>query len=1370
MKLSKHLSILFTFCFGVYAKALDFVNTPLFLLNASVPNIVMMLDDSGSMDVDLLNLRHYDSCAYQYVFAPSFTSNEITSDPGGDYKVCFYDNENYTGTKNCFIESDAWTGGAPTYRHDVWSSVRLKPGYGVRVYRGGSYTDTTTDFSTDQVRLTNGFDNSISSFKIFKTNEPSQSCGNLRTNGYIYPNGSWQRYFYIYSHDNAYWATALSSDFSIRDTKYFYDEWGDWRLFSSDMNVMYYDPSMNYQPWRASDPNASFTAARAHGLSGGAGYNSILDLTGSFYAVAVDDKGFTDVSGGPVRNADSFDTSGNGMIDIWDSHTLYQINSSAVTRTEVSYEVFDDDLGRNVVRRENRLPDITDSSKVAEIQQNYANWYQYSRRRSFVMSGAISQLVQSFPNYRYSYGVINNTSMLMNAPENNSDIPAHNDSLLADLFLRNRGLGSTPLAKGLNTVGSYLKKTGSDAPIIEECQQNFSILFTDGYWTGSLYNSSIGNEDGDPYSQTVADVAHYYYSNDLRPDLDDKVPISPVDPAVHQHLVTFPVAFGVDGSLNDTDNDGWPDVSGVQLKESDDWGNPYYWGSPNKINDLWHAAFNSKGLFSSARTPQELVDGLKNALAGANERISSASSVATNTGSLRGNSHVYQARFNSAGWTGDLIAHPLGPDGSILNPPSWQAASLLDVRAANNRVIITSDKNASNNLVGVPFRHAGSNTLSSSYVDRLKDGRSLLAIQGDVDDYVEALVDYLRGDAANESDAVLTDWKSCASEGDVCTVTGTTTVRYGISGNYNSKEVAGSVNCSDDEFGDSSVGNVKACEYAETRQYGFRSRSSKFGDLAHSDPVYVGPPTASYLDPEYLTFRSNWLSRAEMVYIGGNDGMLHGFDAETGVEKLAYVPFEMAKSIYKLADSGYAHDFFVDGQISIGDACVGNPSCSWKTMLAGSLRTGGRAVYALDVTDPASFSESKASNLFMWEFGSDDDADMGYFFGQPLIVKLSTGKWGVIISNGYNSDDGKAVLFILDAETGQPLAVGGKLDTQMGTAGDPNGLSSPTAVDTDSDGDVDLVYAGDLKGNLWKFDVSSSDPSNWGVGYSSGGSPIPLFAAGSTRPITVAPAVGRHPEESGYMIYFGTGKYIEITDNGNEGQATQSFYGIWDDTRDNSSFNASITSSELLQQTILQEVKLYPQDTNGDGLRNTSDSGFTFRLTSSNSICWRNCNGGAVPHRGWRFDMVYLSDNRGEKQVSDSILRNGRIIFTTLQPSLSSCDRGGRSWLMELNAADGSFLNEPPFDLNQDGEFDGSDVDYGAWGMVDPSVYCPSGNCQAPGGILIDEIVQTPSIMDCAPGVECKYISGSEGGIDKIDENVGSSSLGRQSWRELRGE
>ena len=93
----------------------------------------------------------------------------------------------------------------------------------------------------------------------------------------------------------------------------------------------------------------------------------------------------------------------------------------------------------------------------------------------------------------------------------------------------------------------------------------------------------------------------------------------------------------------------------------------------------------------------------------------------------------------------------------------------------------------------------------------------------------------------------------------------------------------------------------------------------------------------------------------------------------------------------------------------------------------------------------------------------------------------------------------------------------------------------------------------------------------------------------------------------------------------------------------------------------------------------------------------------------------------------------------------------------------------PPFDLNQDGEFDASDVDYGAWGMVDPSAYCPSGNCQTPGGILIDEIVQTPSIMDCAPGVECKYVSGSQGGIDKIDENVGSHSFGRQSWRELRG-
>ena len=711
-----------------------------------------------------------------------------------------------------------------------------------------------------------------------------------------------------------------------------------------------------------------------------------------------------------------------------------------------------------------------------------------------------------------------------------------------------------------------------------------------------------------------------------------------------------------------------------------------------------------------------------------------------------------------------------------------------------------------------------------------------LGILGGQDEYLTALVDYLRGDSDNESaDGSRNSWVACASEGGTCLVTGTQTVRYGSGNSWNTRVVTGSISCSNGafgdpapgvpkvcqyaesqsqagvqtnwvhcsnesqtcnvtgtravrfgvderwntrtvtngvscntgEFGDPASGENKTCQYAETTNYGFRPRVSKLGDFVHSNPVYVGPPVSRYEDEEYKTFKTSFSGRTPVVYVGGNDGMLHGFDARNGEELLAFVPYAVADKLYELADPEYSHAYFVDGVQTSGDVCVGlGATCSWKTILVGSLRSGGQGVYALDVTNPANFKESDAGSIFLWEFNRIHDSDMGFSFGKPLITELPDGKWGVIVANGYNSQNGKAVLYVLDALTGNQLA---KIDTQSGTASSPNGLSSPTAVDTDLDGKVDFVYAGDLKGNMWKFDLRSTSQSNWKVSYSNGSNPLPLFSGGSNRPITVAPTVGRHPSEVGYIVYFGTGKYIELTDNQSVGQSLQGFFGIWDDNRNDSDFSSSITNSDLLTQNILHELVLYPNDTNGDGSNDSGDEAQTFRITSRNGICWSNC-GGATPHRGWVFELALNGANRGEKQVTKPQLRNNRVIFTTLLPAASACSSGGQSWLMELSSIDGSSLLEPPFDLNRDAEFNKEDVNYANWTTEDITSICPAGQCPSPAGLLGEGIMQTPTIIDCARGVECKYISGSGGSIDQIDENSGANSLGRQSWRELRGD
>ncbi len=1184
MQLSKKFSLIsmFTILAAGHASALNLADKPLFLKNSAVPNVLLMLDDSGSMNWEILTQTHFPYC---------------------------------------------------------------------------NYLSTTSSY-----------------------------CPAVNSSGLIYKSDGGTAY-YMFEGYYEYNADSIT----------FFDNGNDWRILSSDMNVTYFNPDKDYEPWIGLS-DASFTSARKHPVSESNGYSSVRDLTGSFYVVADDSAGYTGSSPGVA--ASNYSSGSNGKVDAWDNHTIYQINGSSISRWEVTYAV----SGNRVVRQQNQVQDITSTTEVNAIKQNYANWYQYQRRRSYVTNSAIGSLLNFSPDYRYALGYINQSNMEVNSPSDN-DLDTHNKDLLSSLFSSYHGSGGTPLRRGLDLVGTYLSTSGINAPITDSCQQNFAVLFSDGYWNGSFSNTSIGNSDGDSYTSTVADIANYYYSNDLRSDLANGVQSSSSNSVTHQNMSTFTVAFGVEGLLDDSNGDGWPDVNGINLAESSDWGDPFRSRSPAKIDDMWHAAFNSRGLFSSARTPDEMVNALSGALAEVDRRTGSAAAVATNSGSLQGDTHVYQARFDSADWTGDLWALPLDPSGGDVSATAtWKAADQLPF----SRVIITADRNSNDDLVGRKFR---SGSLSSDYQAKLTAGMQALGATGSTDNFTGALVDYLRGANANSFNA-----------------------------------------------------------------YTFRKRNSKLGDLVHSEPVYVGRPNAGITDSSYQAFKTRNANRDAMIYVGANDGMLHGFDAETGEEQLAFVPNTLAGDLYHLADPDYDHRYYVDGAVTSRDVCTnasGTGSCSWKTLLVGALRGGGKGVYALDVTDPNNFSESKANEIFKWEFNSEHDThgdDMGFSFGDPVIAKMWNDRWAVIVANGYNSANGKAMLFILDAETGETMAV---LDTLTGDRSSPNGLSAPTAVDTDADGIVDAIYAGDLQGNLWKFYVSR----DWGHGYTiysdSQGKhiPIPLFSAGEGRPITVAPTVAKHPTMFGQIVYFGTGKYLENIDNMITGQTTQKFYGIWSEYgavgwSSAQKRDSAVEESSLLAQTIERELAVYPVDSNKDGNSNSGDTSVTLRFTSNNAICWEGCGNGN--HKGWVLELSMNGDNRGERQVTRPVLRNGRIIFTTFLPSPSVCDNGGQSWLMELNAVDGRYVYEPPFDINSDSEFDKDDVDLSSWTSANVQALCSGGRCQSPSGILSEGMLQVPTIINCGAGVECKYTSGSGGDVIKIGENPGGTTLGRQSWRELR--
>ena len=1161
----------------------------------------------------------------------------------------------------------------------------------------------------------------------------SDGCGWLVDNGLWRSNSGGYRYFvYVESNpDNAYTNTCTDADRNSIASCTVSPIDSDWRVLSSSLNVMYYDPANTYEPWPGF-PNASFTAARSDPQSGTSGYDDFKDLTGFEYHIWEDDRGFTGSSPGRGTN-NNVNATPNGLVDLWDSHRRVVVDTASAAVQDHSYAPDANNLnltlGAAVTLDGSGTHTELNGRTVTEEQQNIANWYQYYRRRSFIAKAAVGFVLEANPSYRYGLSVINqhNTLFVEVPGAGISDYAVHNSDLLEDFYQFNWPSSGTPLRNGLKRAGDYFDGvlTGKTDPIVDQCQQNFTVLFTDGYWNGG--SPGVGNQDGDGVSNSLADVAKYYYDKDLSP-LPNNVAPNLFDTATHQHMVTFGVAFGVQGELTDGDGDGWPDG----LTEGSDWGDATACSDcPEKIDDMWHAAYNSRGTYLAAQTPADVLDAINSALEDIADRTSSASSVALNTLSTQAGASLFQARFDSGDWSGELIAYNIQTDGTLSTVIPWKTDDTFTAVTNpwdSGRNILTYKPSTG---VGIPFRWPANpaspdvGELDAAQITALTTDPDTGTVDGDA--VGEARLKYLRGDSSNE-----------------------------------------------------------------TTGLGFRSRSKLLGDLIHSSPVHVGTPPFRYPDGiesvSYSSFRTSKANRTPVVYVGSNDGMLHGFNADTsssevGRELLAYVPGPVFDSLAELTSVNYTHGYRVDGELSAVDAFW---SGAWHTVLAGTLRAGGQGLFALDVTDPSfiDFSESNAASTVLWEFTDSDDADLGYTYSEPSIVKMQNGKWAVIIGNGYNNSEadgnasttGNAVLFILFIEEGidGTWSTGDyiKIDTGVGDVTTPNGLSTPAVIDINGDYEADYIYAGDLRGNMWKFDVSDSSASNWDVAYVDGSSnPQPLFqtqaADGSAQPITVRPDVGRHPTGTGYLVYFGTGQYLETGDNSATGEVTQTFYGVWDKNAKNNLGQAALTAfdrGDLLQQSIMAEVT---------GL------GFDLRVTSSNPISWHTGSGsptGTPPstHMGWYMDLINTeggnTNNFGERAVTDPILRGDRIIFTTLLPSQVACDFGGTSWLMELSSSSGGRLDESPFDLNNDGYFSAPDYatvlfDINDDGTIDSDDKVPSSGKKSKVGIIT-----RPGILNVSnsnPGKEIKFVSGSTGAVEGTVESNSGLPRGRQSWRQI---
>ncbi|MCB1961363.1 MAG: hypothetical protein KDE68_12700 [Rhodocyclaceae bacterium] len=941
-------------------------------------------------------------------------------------------------------------------------------------------------------------------------------------------------------------------------------------------------------------------------------------------------------------------------------------------------------------------------------EQNFANWYSYYRNRMYAAKAGVSRAFGTQgTGMRVAYGRINKSSGTIDGVSTSTldrgvrdfgdvDIYGNTTNYRKDYFdwlFTQQPTGSTPLRRALDAAGQYFERTDSQGPASTtpgvsggkdlSCRQNFTILTTDGYWSaGSSYDANTANarlnQDGsngavitgpnnttgqylgvapfaDSFSDTLADVAAYYYKRDLRTDLTNNVPVNSDDPAFWQHMVTFGVGLGVNGTINPTTafnaiatgtDPGWPDPTS---------------SDPAKIDDLLHAALNSRGQFFSAGDPDTFATALSDTLAAINARTSSAATIASNSARLSTTTLLYQASFDSDGWTGDMLAYKIEQDttkstyGQPIVPPAWQASKKIPAVASRN--LITYDPTTQN---GITFTWGA---LTTSQKTALSNDSTLL--------------DWVRGDQSKEQ----------------------------------------------------SKGGT------------FRNRNSILGDVVNSDPAFVGTEDYNYAlaaslsaseRSAYATRRlsTTFQNRKHMLYFGANDGMLHGIDAALGNERLGYIPNAVIAGLPDLAAINYTHKYYVDGAPRVADAKVGS---SWKTVLVGSTGAGGKSYFALDVEDGYNFTTSNV----LWEVSNTTSgfSELGYSIGQASIVRTESGHWVAIFGNGYNSTSQTARLFVVDLATGAKLA---EIDTHVGNTTTPNGLATPIAVDANRNGSIDLVYAGDLYGNLWKFDFTGNSISSWKVAFGSSTTPKPLFIAkdsnGNRQPITAKPQVGSHPD-GGTMIYFGTGKYFETGDNTD--LAVQSLYGVRDEcglaTASCTTTNASkVARSDLLQQTITYE-----------GTQTFNGNQWEIRQFSQNTP--------TTSHRGFYVDLIYGTNALGERILATPLLWSDRVIFVSAIPDNDACAGGGSSWIIELAPQSGARTDFSVFDLAKDGS-------YGATSEYNNKAV----NARKVVGGMIKNLGQLRGV----DGKTHKYGSTSTRTIDtSTQQNSGSRRI---SWRQIQ--
>lgn len=958
------------------------------------------------------------------------------------------------------------------------------------------------------------------------------------------------------------------------------------------MNGVYYNPNVTYRlPLRADGvtpfPTPTFTAAWNNGIIHNRPESPVSYATLRTDGANASDRGSRDLSTARFCTT-STASGGPAYYRLRDGITLTVDAQGVVTNTAALYNAAN--WERVAVPTSQRT--------------NFAIWWSYYHTRALTAASSMTLAMAPFDkNVRVAWQNLNTNAVGSTTPiyafENSTLNSNVRDRFYNWLNLVNVG-GGTPTLDATIRAGRFFNnewsgRTGAtdrnpywDRELNRElsCRQNFHFNVSDGFWNQTAPGtSSVTPRDTTPSPQTLpdgrvytasaatlpearifytenganvvslSDIAWRYWATPARPDFQANAstrntvvpfmpdrsttlygpPLAPGqaaadhkeiywnpanNPATWTHMVNFMVSFGVFGTIPTNPanlrslrlgNLTWPATSPNTLQN---------------IDDMWHAAINSRGRFFAAANADDLIRALQEVVANILARRAGATATAVSLPLITDGTTGYSAGFDSADWSGFLTRDNLDPANGSVQSIEWDAGCLLtggpcattatnvtQLIAPNDRRIFTTDGGQTPLKA---FRWAGLSTAQRAAMNT--DPVTLRLDLGVInsDGLGELRVNYLRGDRTHET----------------------------------------------------------------TASPRFRVRSSLLGSVIKGQPVYVSSPTAGYRDadwpetsPEfeaaldgegYREFQNDNFDRSPTVYVGSNNGMMHAFDAGTGRERFAFVPNTLIRN-YRLAQYTQQDGPLVPGvdeKPIVTDAFING---EWRTVMVGALRLGGRGIFALDITDPD-------NPVALWEFSNVDPggggvdcaagarfcSSLGYTYEAANVTRLQyDNRWVALVSSGYFPTDtldpasrspkaGQTSLLVIDLATGRLIREILTSSAPQFTASTRSfGLSQAIVYDLSTDQIGDVAVAGDLAGNLWRFDLSADDPDQWSVdlmfqSYGSGGA-----AAVGHQPIASAPVVMRDRARRTAMFVFGTGKFIGTPDRV-ASIPQQSFYGLRD--------------------------------------------------------------------------------------------------------------------------------------------------------------------------------------------------------------------------------